>query len=472
MLKPKLLWVLADASLLLESEWREAVSGFSVISVPGLAEARRALTREPMDCALLTGAPPGADPVESLESLRQADPLLPAVVWHPEMRAAEAVRLIRAGAYHCMGFGDTPEMLQDTLLAAAEEKRRLLADRQRAASADAWRSSLIGDSPAMERLLETIRLIGPRRCTVLLTGETGTGKELVARALHQASPRARYPLVAVNCSALPEPLLEAELFGHVKGAFTGAIQSRMGRFEQANGGTLFLDEIADMPVEVQVKLLRVLQDRQIQRLGSCESIAVDARVIAASNVDLAKRVRQGRFREDLYYRLNVVPVLVPPLRQRPGDIPQLVEHFVKKVCRLEGVPEKSLGPRTLDRLGAGQWPGNVRQLENAVEMAVAMSGERSILNAADFGLADSSGAPAIPTEPAEPPADDSMWVDFQTAVSQFERGILERALTRTSGNKTAAAQLLGMKRTTLIMKLRSYRSSAAAVLGCGGVDCS
>jgi transcriptional regulator with GAF, ATPase, and Fis domain len=316
----------------------------------------------------------------------------------------------------------------------------------------------------MERVVEAIRLIGPRRCTVLLTGETGTGKELVARALHQASPRAGQPLVAVNCSALPEQLLEAELFGHVRGAFTGAINARVGRFEQAHRGTLFLDEIADMPMELQVKLLRVLQDREIQRLGSGETVAVDVRVIAASNVDLLERVRQGKFREDLYYRLNVVPLVVPPLRQRESDIPRLVEHFIGKVCQLEGIPEKSLGPETLARLRAFEWPGNVRQLENAVEMAVVMSGDRQTLHAADFGLPHPAAARVIPFETPAQPVDDSAWVDFETAVSQFERSILERALARTSGNKTAAAQLLGMKRTTLIMKLRSFRSSGAVLV--------
>jgi DNA-binding NtrC family response regulator len=362
-----------------------------------------------------------------------------------------------------MGYRDTAETLRESLASAAEEKRRRLRARQRDASPEVWRSLLVGDSPAMERVVETIRLIGPRRCTVLLTGETGTGKELVARALHQASPRAPQPLVTVNCSALPEHLLEAELFGHVKGAFTGAINARVGRFEQANRGTIFLDEIADMPMELQVKLLRVLQDREIQRLGSSETVAVDVRVIAASNVDLLERVRQGKFREDLYYRLNVVPVVVPPLRHRESDIPQLVEHFIRKICQVEGIPEKTLGPETLARLRTCQWPGNVRQLENAVEMAVAMSGERRTLYAADFGLSNPAAGRVLALEAAAEPADDSQWVDFETAVSQFERSILERALAKTSGNKTAAAQLLGMKRTTLIMKLRSFRSSGPAV---------
>jgi DNA-binding NtrC family response regulator len=462
--KPKLLWMVTDSIRVLESEWREALSDFRVVVVATMEEARQAMARDSMDCALFTGVIPDVDAADALELLHQADPLLRTVVWRPEMRATEAVRLTRAGAYGCMGYGDTVGMLRESLVKAAEEKRRRLGARQGGDSPEVWRSFLVGDSPAMERVVEAIRLIGPRRCTVLLTGETGTGKELVARALHQASPRAGQPLVAVNCSALPEQLLEAELFGHVRGAFTGAINARVGRFEQAHRGTLFLDEIADMPMELQVKLLRVLQDREIQRLGSGETVAVDVRVIAASNVDLLERVRQGKFREDLYYRLNVVPLVVPPLRQRESDIPRLVEHFIGKVCQLEGIPEKSLGPETLARLRAFEWPGNVRQLENAVEMAVVMSGDRQTLHAADFGLPHPAAARVIPFETPAQPVDDSAWVDFETAVSQFERSILERALARTSGNKTAAAQLLGMKRTTLIMKLRSFRSSGAVLV--------
>jgi DNA-binding NtrC family response regulator len=461
--KPKLLWMVTDTSLLQDSEWREALADFCVISVASLEEAQRTLAQEAIHCALLTGVVPEIDTIDVLELLHQADPLLPVVVWHPEMRATEAVRLIRAGAHHCVGYKDTAETLRESLANAAEEKRRRDRAQERASAPETWRSFLVGDSPAMERVVETIRLIGPRRCTVLITGETGTGKEMVARALHLSSPRANQPMVAVNCSALPEHLLEAELFGHVKGAFTGAINARVGRFEQANRGTLFLDEIADMPIELQAKILRVLQDREVQRLGSSENIKVDVRVIAATNVNLLERVRQGKFREDLYYRLNVVPVAVPPLRQRTTDIPQLVEHFVKKVCDMEDIPEKSLAPETVGRLRGCQWPGNVRQLENAVEMAVAMSGDRQVLYAGDFGLPNLASARVLQFELPPVAGDDSVSVDFETAVSQFERSMLERALVKTSGNKTAAAELLGLKRTTLIMKLRSFQSGNVLV---------
>jgi DNA-binding NtrC family response regulator len=312
----------------------------------------------------------------------------------------------------------------------------------------------------MQRVIDTIRLVGPRRCTVLISGESGTGKELVARAIHMASPRAKGDLVAINCTALPEHLLEAEMFGHTKGAFTGAVTTRVGRFEQAHKGTLFLDEIADMPLEMQAKLLRVLQDREFQRLGSSEAIKVDVRVIAASNVNLLERVRQGRFREDLYYRLNVVPLQLPALRERDGDVALLVYHLIKKICEREGIPVRRLSPETLDSLKACSWPGNVRQLENAVEMAIALSGERDILYPRDLGLAEPVTPKVVPIDFRTPSAPLSQGVDFDTAVTRFQLSMLQQALSQTGGNKTAAAELLGMKRTTLIMKLRSFEGIA------------
>jgi len=305
-----------------------------------------------------------------------------------------------------------------------------------------------------------IRLIGPRKSTALISGETGVGKELVARAIHLASPRSQAAMVSVNCTALPENLLEAELFGHVKGAFTGAVNHRIGRFEQANRGTLFLDEIGDLPLDTQAKLLRVLQEREFQRIGSSETVKVDVRVIAATNVDLAQAVREGRFREDLYYRLNVVPIHVPALRERTSDIPALVLHLVSKICNQEGLPPKKIARETLHRLAACPWPGNVRQLENAVEMAVALSGERETLYPADFPLPSapvlrSGAAAAVPTISIP---DEGL--DFDQIVGHMERTILEQALRKTGGNKAQAAGILRLKRTTLSAKLRSLARTA------------
>jgi transcriptional regulator with GAF, ATPase, and Fis domain len=323
-----------------------------------------------------------------------------------------------------------------------------------------WSDLLVGESRGIRNVIDMIGLIGARRCTVLITGETGTGKEIVARALHMAGPRARRPLVTVNCGALPENLLEAELFGHVKGAFTGAISNRTGRFEQAAGGTLFLDEVGEMPLELQVKLLRVLQEREFQKLGSSETIRVDIRVVAASNSDLAEKMRQGKFREDLYYRLNVVPISVPPLRERPGDIPVLVQHFIDKICHQEGLPRKQVRKETLDRICFHSWPGNVRQLENAVEMAVVLSGDRQVLCPADFPLPSSvSHRPARMTATHAVAVPDG-GLDYEQTVGAFERDILEQAMKRAGGNKKRAADMLRLKRTTLSAKLRSLEARA------------
>jgi transcriptional regulator with GAF, ATPase, and Fis domain len=325
---------------------------------------------------------------------------------------------------------------------------------------EAWRKLLIGDSHAMRQVCHLIRMVASRRATVLITGETGTGKEMAARALHQASGRHNTRLVAVNCSALPDHLLEAELFGHVRGAFTGAVQNRVGRFEEADGGTLFLDEIGDLPFDLQAKLLRVLQEREFQRLGSSETVRVDVRVVAATNCDLPQRVAQGKFREDLYYRINVVPLHLPPLRERLDDIPSLTDHFVEKICRMEDLPMKHVAPEAHRKLSAYRWPGNVRQLENAVEMAVALSGARLQLTAEDFPL-PAMPASAVPADAAAPVvALPDSGLDYERTLALIERSILEQALQKTGGNKKAAAEMLGLKRTTLSAKVRSLESFA------------
>ncbi|MBI4877666.1 MAG: sigma-54-dependent Fis family transcriptional regulator [Acidobacteria bacterium] len=323
---------------------------------------------------------------------------------------------------------------------------------------EAWRKFLVGESRAMQEVVETIRLVGPRRSTVLITGETGTGKELVARAIHAASPRAAQPMVAVNCAALPQNLLEAELFGHTKGAFTGAASHRVGRFELAHGSTLFLDEVADMPFDVQAKLLRALQEREVQRIGSSDTIKVDCRVVAATNTDPLAAVREKRFREDLLYRLSVVPIHVPALRERTEDIPVLIEHFVKKICRLEGLPQKEVSRQALQSLGEHDWPGNVRQLEHAVERAVALSGERRRLLPCDFQRRERPAAEPAGTEDL---ARLDAGLDYEETIARIERTLLSQALSQAGGNKARAAEMLGMKRTTLGSKLKALGHGAA-----------
>ena len=324
------------------------------------------------------------------------------------------------------------------------------------ASEPSWRSLLVGSSPALMQVVELISLIGSRRSTVLIMGETGTGKEVVARAIHLASPRAAQSMVALNCAAIPKELLEAELFGHVKGAFTGAAASRIGRFEQADLGILFLDEIGDMPLDLQAKLLRVLQEREFQRVGSSETVKIDVRVIAATNVDLLERVKSGKFREDLYYRLHVVPVRIPPLRARKDDIPLLVDHFIRKVCAHEGLPLKQITAEALAYLSDHGWPGNVRQLENTVEMAVVLSADRTDLTKNDFTV------PAQVKDVAVELTDEQLvklpeeGLDFEAVIGRIEFNLLEQALQKANGNKKVAADILRLKRTTLAAKLKSY----------------
>ncbi len=324
-----------------------------------------------------------------------------------------------------------------------------------------WRARLVGQSHAIQKVAEVIRLVGPRRCTVLITGETGTGKEIAARAVHMAGPRASGPFVALNCSAVPAALIEAELFGHTRGAFTGATQVRAGRFEQAHGGTLFLDEIGDLPLELQAKILRVLQEREFQKLGSSETVRVDARVVAATNCDLRLKVAEGSFREDLYYRLNVVPLELPPLRARRQDIRPLTEHFIVKVCRDENMPSKRLTPDAWAALEQYDWPGNVRQLENAIASAVILSEDRLYLDADDFTLPPVSGTMGDDRDVSGVELPDT-GLDFTRTINALERSLLAQALHRTGGNKKAAAEILRLKRTTLSAKVRVLEMQGAA----------
>ncbi len=401
-------------------------------------------------------------PHEFLEEVQRLNPLTPVVIHDPTGTPEDAFRLGGLGAAHFFAGNLDLERLGASLEALKEESRwRRPVPSDRSRGPEPWTRLLVGESRPIRGVIEVIRLVASRRCTVLVTGETGTGKEVAARALHLAGPRAHRPLVTVNCGALPETLLEAELFGHVRGAFTGAVNSRIGRLEQADGGTLLLDEIGDMPLDLQVKLLRAIQEREFQRLGSSETVRVDIRFVAASNSDLLEKVRQGRFREDLYYRLNVVPLVMPPLRDRPEDIPLLVRHFVEKICALEDLPVKQVHPEALDRLARYSWPGNVRQLENAVEMAVVLSGRREVLNPADFPIP--SGylpRPAAAAAPAVVAVPDT-GLDFDQTVGAFEWSILEQALRKAGGNKKRAADMLRLKRTTLSAKLRSLEARVA-----------
>ncbi|MES1260969.1 MAG: sigma-54 dependent transcriptional regulator [Acidobacteriota bacterium] len=372
-----------------------------------------------------------------IERLRDA---LPIWIFDPESTVATSVRWMKAGAAHvATGLDEIREWLESLRDATPDGPES--------------KSALIGRSLAVRNIEADIRLVANRRCNVLIEGETGTGKEVAGREIHAGGDRSRAPWVAVNCSAIPETLLEAELFGHVRGAFTGAFQARAGKFEAAGHGTIFLDEIGDMPLATQAKLLRVLQEREIERLGGNERIKLDVRVIAATNANLAHRVQEGLFREDLYYRLNVFRIVLPPLRSRTEDIPVLAQHFVDRFCAQERFPRKTFDRFAMDRLQAHPWPGNVRELENTMEAAVIVSGGRTTIFPSDlrFSLAAPLPKPVRSETSVELPPQG---MDYQSALEEFEKNLLAQALARARGNKTAAADLLGLKRTTLAAKMK------------------
>ncbi|MFQ5352031.1 MAG: sigma-54 interaction domain-containing protein [Candidatus Binatia bacterium] len=311
---------------------------------------------------------------------------------------------------------------------------------------------IIGTHPLMQKLHHLVNKVARTDVTVLISGESGTGKELVAARLHELSPRANKPFVAVNCGTIPGDLLESEMFGHQKGSFTGAVGQRPGMFQLAHGGTIFLDEIGEMAPLLQVKLLRVLQDREIRPVGADMPFKVDVRVIAATNKDLAKEVEEGRFREDLYYRLQVIPITIPPLRERRSDIPILIEHFLEKQNSNRPYPV-SISEEAMVLLWEYDWAGNIRELENTIERLVVLA-DAPVVKPADLPSNISSFLPEKRI-PRPKMSDDGL--DLNSVVEEFENRLIDEALRRTNGNKQAAAKLLGLKRTTLVAKLRRKR---------------
>lgn len=369
-----------------------------------------------------------------------------------------AVKVMKLGASDYIQKPFLKDELVVRLRKAIEERRLRWESRalKQQYSAHGEMGDLIGESAAMRRVKELVASVAAKRTTVLILGETGTGKELVARAIHNNSPRHDHPMVAVNCGAIPATLLEDEFFGHERGAFTGAQYLRVGRFEEANRGTVFLDEIGNMPPDLQGKLLRVLQERECQRIGGSQTIRLDVRFIAATNVNLDEKVRTGAFREDLFYRLNVFPIALPPLRERKEDILLLAPHLVEKICSQEGIPRKQITQEAIKRLLQCDWPGNVRQLENALEMAVILAGEREYLSLEHFA-AIAGGAPSEFMPSVDIP---DAGVDFNALVSEFEKSLLVGGLRRAQGKRSKAAELLNMKRTTLLEKLKKLQLSA------------
>jgi two-component system response regulator AtoC len=403
---------------------------------------------------------PGIDGCTVIEAAVARYPHIIAIVVTGFGTVKDAVEAIKRGAWD---FVSKPFQIDELLhvLDSAIEQRRLKSENAylRSQLEERYRfEGIVGKSRPMERLFQLLETVAPTNSTILITGETGTGKEVVARAIHHNSPRRANRFVALNCSAIPETLLEAELFGHVRGAFTGAVGNRQGRLEQAHKGTLFLDEVGTMSVALQMKLLRVLQEREFERVGDSHTIKVDVRVIAATNSDLAKLVADGLFREDLFYRLNVIPVQLPPLRERKEDTPLLVQHFLAKFeCERdastvgERAPRLSVSQEGMRRLMAYPWPGNVRQLENAIERAVAFTAGRSQIGVGDLPTEVQQAQETVVTSAVNLPEDG---MDLDAFVANIERELIQRSLERTGGNKGQAARLLNLKRTTLVEKLK------------------
>jgi DNA-binding NtrC family response regulator len=420
-----------------------AREGYQVDDAPSVAAART-LLREAYDIVLLDVWFPGENGLDLLAEIRDAAPATTVIMMSGHANVETAVQATRLGAYD---FLEKPLSLERllVLLRNASATQALASENQRLRAA--WATPLVGGSPAMQRLLGEIALAGPSPARVLLSGENGTGKELVARALHDASPRRAMPFVAVNCSAIPEELFESELFGHEKGAFTGATQARRGRFEEAHGGTLMLDEVADLSARGQTKLLRVLESAELTRVGGSRAIRVDVRVIAATNHDLPAAVAENAFREDLYFRLAVIPLAVPALRERAGDIPELVEHFLALLARETGRRAPSFTAGALEALARYEFPGNVRELKNLVERLVIMNpgariGPEQVAAVLPAALPRPAGG-----EPDAPAA-------LGEAVHEFERRHIESAIAAAGGNMTRAAARLGLERSHLYKKMR------------------
>ena len=368
-----------------------------------------------------------------------------------------AVEAMRAGAENYLVKPLNLEALQ-VFIDKALAKRRLELDAAnlRARVHERYRlSGMVGDAPELQTVFEMVKKAAPTRATVLILGESGTGKELIAQALHEESLRREKAFIKVSCAALTETLLESELFGHERGSFTGAVGRKEGRFELADGGTLFLDEIGEIPPSTQVKLLRVLQQREFERVGGTETLKVDVRVIAATNRDLVREVKEGRFRDELFYRLNVVTVTMPPLRRRKGDIPALVSHFVEKYTRTYNKPVHQLGPGTLNALLAHDWPGNVRELENAIERAIVLC--------ADGELTLEDLPPSLRSAQAHAPAPSALTPG--ATLRDMERDAILRTLAMVDGSTTRAAEILGISVRKVQYRLKEYRAFPTAING-------
>ena len=442
-MKHRVLVVEDEVKLLRVIELQLQSAGYEVDKAGSAEEALRLVDRAGL---VLTDLKlPGMDGLEFLSLVRRQDAQIPVVVMTAFGTVEIAVEAMKAGA---TDFLPKPFSLDHLLTVIGKALEfRALRDENRVLREELGRrytfDNVVGHSPAMQEIFATIMRVAPTRATVLLAGESGVGKDLIARAIHFHSPRRDRPFVKINCTAIPENLMESELFGFEKGAFTGANASKPGRFEMADTGTAFLDEIGDVPGSIQVKLLRVLQEREFERLGSNKTRQIDVRILAATNRDLRAALEEGTFREDLYYRLNVVPLNIPPLRERKEDIPFLAEHFVRKLAVETGSTADSISEGAIKRLLEYPWPGNVRELENVIERSLVLAAGKR-LEAADIRLEANPRARESTTDSFLP---DGMTLD------EHEQAIIREALRRADGNKSQAARLLGVTRNALRYRL-------------------
>jgi two-component system nitrogen regulation response regulator NtrX len=423
--------------------------GYAVDAVPSGEDCLDRVTREAVDLIVLDVWLPGMDGLATLARLRerQVDAQVVLISGHGNIESA--VRAIKMGAFD---FVEKPLSLDKTVLVVrnALRQRRLEAENQALRARVDRTQLMVGESETMRQLRDQIAIAAPTNGRVLIYGENGTGKELVARTIHALSRRRTATFVEVNCAAIPEELIESELFGHVRGAFTGAVADRRGKFEIADGGTIFLDEIGDMSLKTQAKVLRVLQEQTMEAVGGTTRIKVDARVLAATNKDLQVEIRAGRFREDLYFRLNVIPIAVPPLRQRPKDIALLANHFMAEFAREYGRRIKSFEPDAVSVLERYAWPGNVRELRNVIERLMIMV-PRDVITHADVGFLDPNASRATPASgtPAER-------LTLHEARDRFERDLILRTLDEQQGNMSRTAEVLGVERSNLYRRMKTF----------------
>jgi two-component system nitrogen regulation response regulator NtrX len=422
--------------------------GYEVVDAKDGLQALKQVEGEAPDLVLLDIWMPGMDGMEVLERIKGQIPNLPVIMISGHANIELAVKATKLGAYD---FIEKPLSLEKVLLTVnnalsfsklEQENKALRQEIQR-------KYEIVGGSPEIQHLKEQIKIVAPTNGWVLIAGENGTGKELVARAIHRLSLRAEKPFVEVNCAAIPEELIESELFGHEKGSFTGAVSKRRGKFDLANEATIFLDEIADMSLKTQAKILRILQEQKFERVGGTEVIFVDVRVIAATNRDLQQEMQQGKFREDLYYRLNVIPMEVPPLRKRKGDIAVLLEHFIKEFCLENHKELKKVSPEAMNLLASYPWPGNVRELKNLIERMVIMT-RGSVIEAKDIP------DPIREQRKVQPELSFLEYNLLKDARREFEKRFIMQKLMENEENISKTAEVIGIERSNLHRKIKSY----------------